>query len=127
MKTIAVIGSRNFSEYEYFKHKLQYLISNIQEDIQYVSGGCKSGADNLLVKFCAEQNYKLIEHLPDYNKYSGKIAPLKRNELIVEDADMLVAFWNQISKGTAYTINLAEKKGIPVRIVKLTEDNIPIL
>jgi len=127
MKTIAVIGSRSFNQYEYFKNKLQFLISNLKEDIQFVSGGAKSGADNLIKRFCAEENYKLIEHLPDYEKYSGKVAPIKRNHLIVDDADLLIAFHNQVSKGTAYTIKLAQKKEIPLRIIKLTEDNKAIL
>lgn len=45
---IAVIGSRGFSEYEFFKEKLEYLIQNIKEDIQFVSGGAKSGGDALI-------------------------------------------------------------------------------
>lgn len=127
IKTIAVVGSRNFNDYEYFKNKLQYLISNITEDIQFVSGGAKSGADFLVKRFCREENYKLIEHLPDYEKYPPKVAPLKRNHLVVDDADMLVAYYNGVSRGTKYTLNLGEKKGIPIRIVELTEDNKPLI
>lgn len=126
MKTIAIIGSRGFLDYEYFKYKLQFLISSITEDIHFVSGGA-IGTDSLCRRFCAEENYKLIEHLPDYEKYSGKQAPLIRNKLIVADADMLIAFHNGTSPGTAFTIKLAEKKEIPLRIVKLTEDNKPII
>ena len=119
MITIGVIGSRKFEDYYHFSNKLMYFISNIKDDIQFVSGGCKSGADNLIKKYCIENGYNLIEHLPDYEKYKGKVAPLKRNHKIVDDSDMLIAFWNEMSKGTEYTIKLAQEKGIPIRIVKV--------
>lgn len=119
MKKIAVIGSRNYSDYEFFKKRLIYLISNIKEDITFVSGGAKSGADFLIKKYCLVEDYKLIEHLPDYERYSGRLAPLKRNSLIVDEADMMVAFWNGLSTGTAYTVKLAQKKNIPIRIVNI--------
>jgi hypothetical protein len=36
--------------------------------------------------------------------------PLKRNHHIVDAADQLIAFWDEKSKGTKYTIDLARKK-----------------
>ena len=117
MKTIAVIGSRGYNDYEYFKEIIKFFTQNI-ESYRYVSGGAKSGGDRLISDYCKEFGFEVIEHLPDYDKYPGKVAPLKRNHLIVEDADMLIAFTNG-SSGTAYTLKLAEKKGIPIRIVNI--------
>lgn len=116
---IAVIGSRGFDEYVYFSEKLEYLISKIDGEIEFVSGGCKTGADALIKRYCKEHKYRLIEFLPDYNKYAGKVAPIKRNDEIVNYATHLIAFYDGVSKGTGYTLKVAEKKQIPIKTVKI--------
>jgi len=116
MSKIAVIGSRSFLDFNFFSAKLEYLLQNTEE-IEFVSGGA-IGTDRLCKRYAEENNYKITEFLPDYEKYSGKVAPLKRNHQIVEAAQMLIAFTTG-SSGTAYTIKLAEKKGIPIRIIKV--------
>lgn len=117
MPKIAVVGSRSFSDFQFFTAKLEYLIQNIKEDIEFVSGGAK-GCDSLIKRYCEDKGYKITEFLPEYDKFQPKVAPLKRNHQIVDYADMLIAFTTG-SSGTAYTIKLAEKKGIKVRVVKV--------
>jgi predicted Rossmann fold nucleotide-binding protein DprA/Smf involved in DNA uptake len=114
---LAVIGSRNFSNYDFFKEKLEYLTQNIKEDIVYVSGGA-IGTDSLCKRYCQENNYELIEFLPDYKQYS-KAATHIRNSQIVEFSDALVAFFNGSSPGTKSTLEKAKKKGITIKIVKI--------
>ena len=89
---IAIIGSRSINEKDFVFEKLDYLLQNIKEEIVIVSGNA-IGLDFIVKEYSTERGLQIIEHLPDYNKYSGKVAPLKQN-----------------SKGTAYTINLARKK-----------------
>ena len=119
MNRVAVIGSRSISsydDYETVRAKLDFFLGKL-EGLEIVSGGAK-GLDKLAEKYAEERGFKMKVFLPDYETYSGKVAPLKRNHQIVEYADMLVAFTTG-SNGTAYTIKLAEKKGIPIRIVKM--------
>lgn len=116
---IAVIGSRNYSDYEEFKEQLEYLTQNIKEEVVYVSGACLSGADALVVRFCQENNKQLIEYPPDYIKYPGKHALFKRNDEIVAECDYLISFWNGISRGTSYTHNKAIKAGKRVKIIMI--------
>ena len=118
MLKLAVIGSRGFTDYNFFKEKLEYLIQNIKEDIQFVSGGAKSGGDALIKRYCQENNLPLIEFLPDYSQY-GKGATHIRNSRIVEFSDCLIAFWNSESKGTKSTIDKARKKEIKIKIVEI--------
>jgi len=118
MPKIGVIGSRGYNNYEEFKEKLLFLISNIREEIVFVSGGCPSGGDALISRFCKEGNYQIIEHLPDWDKH-GKAAGFIRNKLIIEDSDMLAAWWDGKSKGTKSSIDLARKKNIPIKIIKV--------
>lgn len=116
---VAVIGSRGFEAYVFFSYKIEYLISNLEGEIEFVSGGCKSGADALIKRYCEENNIKLTEFLPDYNKYTGKSAPIKRNDEIVQYTTHLIAFYDGLSKGTGYTIKQAQKKGILIKIITI--------
>jgi hypothetical protein len=118
MKTIGISGSRGFDNYEQFQTDIHYLVSNLKEDFQFCSGGARSGADHLITRYCKEYNYNLIEHLPDYTTH-GKKAPILRNSLIVQDSDMMIFWWDEISRGTKDTINKCKTKGIPYRIIKI--------
>ena len=82
-----------------------------------VSGGAR-GADTYAKEFAIKHNLKLIEFLPDYEKY-GRKAPLVRNKLIVENCDCLIAFWDGKSRGTKYTLDYATKLGKPTKIVQI--------
>ena len=83
-----------------------------------VSGGAK-GADTYAKEYAIKNNIPIIEFLPDYRKY-GRKAPLMRNLQIVDNCDFLLAFWDGISRGTKFTIDYAEKHGVPLKIVSVT-------
>lgn len=99
---IAIIGSRNL----FVTNLEKYLPENVDE---IVSGGAK-GIDSCAKIFAEKKNIKFTEFLPEYDKY-GKIAPLKRNDLIIEYADIVLAFWDGKSKGTKYVIEHCKKEG----------------
>jgi hypothetical protein len=116
-KKIAVVGSRNFSDYSFFAEKLESIISNL-ENVEFVSGGCPSGGDALITQYCKENNFKLTEHLPEWELH-GKKAGFLRNQLIVDDCTHLIAYWNMESKGTKSSIDMAKKQNKPIRIIKI--------
>ena len=73
----------------------------------------------LFREFAQKHNLNLIEFLPEYDKYPPKIAPLKRNKLIVENCDCLMAFWDGKSRGTKFTLDYAKQLGKPIKIVQI--------
>lgn len=110
----AIIGSRSFSDYTFFKEMLDfsfYTISSI------ISGGAR-GADELAARYAAEKDIPIREILPEYKVY-GKKAPLVRNIEIINKAEAVIAFWDMISKGTGSAIKMAKKRGIPVYIIEV--------
>lgn len=107
---LAIIGSRNCPPIDIASH-LKYIPDTI------VSGGA-IGADTYAKEFAIKHNLKLIEFLPDYEKY-GRKAPLVRNKLIVENCYCLIAFWDGKSRGTKYTLDYATKLGKPTKIVQI--------
>lgn len=107
---LAIIGSRTCPPIDIAAH-LKYIPDTI------ISGGA-IGADTYAKEFAIKHNLKLIEFLPDYEKY-GRKAPLVRNKLIVEECDCLIAFWDGKSRGTKFTLDYAERMGKPTKIVKI--------
>ncbi len=105
---IAVIGSRRIARIDCGK------IGAHAGDV-IVSGGAR-GVDSLAAAYARANSLALVEHKPDYRRY-GKAAPHVRNDLIVADADRVVAFWDGKSRGTKSTIDKALKHGKRVDIV----------
>jgi uncharacterized phage-like protein YoqJ len=59
-------------------------------------------------KWALKNGIEVIVHRPNYNK-DGRWAPLKRNDIIVNEADKIMAFWDGKSTGTKYVIRVVRK------------------
>ena len=113
---IAIVGGRDFSDYELLKTKLtEFIRENNESEHSIVSGGAK-GADALAEKFASETNLEIIVFKPDYKRY-GRGATIVRNTQIIENADVVFAFWDGKSKGTFDSIKKAEKSGKKLVVV----------
>lgn len=117
---IAVVGSREFKDIKFIETILlqhfdgQLLYGDILYTEVLISGGAR-GVDSIAESFWKKHNGKTIIFKPDWDKY-GKRAGFLRNELIINEAERVIAFWDGESKGTKHSIDLAIKKGIPVDI-----------
>lgn len=105
---VAVIGSRGLA----VNNLEKYLP---KETTEIVSGGAR-GIDACAREYAVRNNIKLTEFLPEYERY-GRSAPLKRNLLIIDYADYVLAFWDGKSYGTKYVIDNCKKKNKPVRVL----------
>lgn len=106
---IAVIGSRNLT----VDNLENYLPENVTE---IVSGGAK-GIDKCARSYAAENNIKLTEFLPEYEKY-GRRAPLVRNLQIIDYADRVIAFWDGESHGTKFVIENCKRLNKSVTVYR---------
>ena len=104
---VAVVGSRSLHVEDFEA----YLPDGTDE---IISGGAR-GIDSCAREYAKRRGLKLTEYLPDYEKY-GKSAPLVRNRLIVDAADLTVAIWDGKSRVTRYTVGYARVKGKKVVI-----------
>ena len=113
---IIIAGSRSFSDYSTFNMVCKDIFSQIKGFPIIISGDA-TGADQLGVKFAAENKIPVI-HMPADWKLYGKRAGMIRNRKMLEIADRLIAFWDGASPGTANMIQIAKEKGIPVHVVE---------
>ena len=105
---IAIVGGRNFKDYESMKTTLELFFEENNISCSSVISGGARGADTLAEKFAEENSLEMIVFKPDYEKF-GRAATLKRNTQIIENADTVFAFWNGLSRGTYDSIKKAEK------------------
>jgi len=108
---VAVIGSRGLR----VETLSAYLPPGTE---QIISGGAK-GIDTCAKEYALSHGLSYLEFLPDYRRY-GRCAPLKRNQQIIECADLVIAFWDGASPGTGHTIEMCRKLGVPVQVELLT-------
>ena len=108
---VAVIGSRNFNDYELVKETLTKLDITL-----LISGGAK-GADSLGERYASDNNIRTLIFKPDW-KRNGRGAGMIRNTDIVKNSDMVVAFWDNESKGTLDSIRKAENLNKGLMIIK---------
>lgn len=110
MTIFAVVGSRDFDDYDLLKSELSKF-----EITKIISGGAK-GADSLAERYAAENNIPTEIYKPDWS--IGKHAGIMRNKTIVDNSDRVIAFWDGSSKGTLSSINHAKKNGKPTIIIQ---------
>jgi len=104
---IAIVGSRNFYDYDAL---VKFIKENIDTDtIKFVISGGARGADSLAERFAYNFNIEKKIFKPDWQKY-GKRAGFLRNKTIIENADVVFAFWDGESRGTLSSINLAKEQ-----------------
>ena len=98
---VAIVGSRNYIDYENFKEYLFNLIS-LTDESEIVSGGAR-GTDAMAKQLAKERNIKYTEFPADWEKY-GKKAGYIRNNQIAKYSDICIAFLLGKSKGTRITV-----------------------
>jgi len=119
MFRVIIAGGRTMNNYELLRSEADALLARKVlegEHIVIVSGTAK-GADKLGERYAAERGYQVHQYPADWDTH-GKSAGYKRNALMADNADALMAFWDEKSRGTMHMINLAKEKGLAVRVIK---------
>ena len=114
MKVI-IAGGRNFRDYDKLRESCDNILVN-QKEIEIVSGTA-AGADTLGERYAQEKGYEVKKFPAQWDLY-GKSAGYKRNQQMAEYADGLIAFWDGKSRGTKHMIDIANKMGLKVRVIR---------
>ena len=103
---VAVVGSRTLS---------LDLTRYIPPEADCILSGGAKGIDQAAESYARSHGLRLKIFAPEYARY-GRGAPFVRNRAMVEEADLVVAIWDGIYRGTQYTVDYAKKQGKPVKI-----------
>lgn len=125
---IGVVGSQGFKDYDRLKRILDLYKSKVSK---VVSGGAK-GADSLGKRWAEENMVDTIIHPAKWDDLEAEpcvvrtrrdgseynvLAGFNRNGDIVNDSDMVMAFWDGESGGTKDTIDKANKARKTVMVI----------
>src|SRR5258706_3775844 len=142
---IIISGSREFENYHIFNTNVLNIFSEIQykkeinpNDFEIIHGGAY-GTDKLGNKFADEYQLKkkifeadwhnfeppvFVKHndfFGDYNALAGRNRNMKMFDYARFDNPILIAFWQNNSKGTKDMIDIAKRGSVPlfVHIIKM--------
>ena len=122
---VIIAGGRNFARMPSDREDVDLLTKTMDNLLQYkkrshrivVLWGMAKGRD-MAGKRYAEQCRFHVRYFPaDWQQY-GRRAGIVRNELMVQNADALVAFWDGSSPGTKNMIETAQRYGLAVRVIR---------
>lgn len=110
---IAIVGSRNL--------KVDIPEWAIPDGVTMIYSGAAIGIDTSARRYAREHGILITEILPEYDLY-GRIAPLKRNDIIIDKADEVYIFWDGKSRGSDYVIKKCIEKKKPYHLFKFIDD-----
>ena len=117
MKLI-IAGGRTFNARRFFNRCIEKALINTDKREVIIISGCAKGADTLGMLYAHKHNMELWKYPADWNTH-GKSAGYIRNSEMADNATHLIAFWDGKSKGTKHMIDLAKKKNLTVKIIKI--------
>ena len=107
---ILIAGSRSIQQFD--------LSPYIPKETELIISGGANGVDRIAEEYADQHKISKLILYPRYDLY-GRVAPLKRNEMMVDMADEVIVIWDGTSRGSAYTISNAQSKGKKLTIVTL--------
>ena len=125
---VVIAGSREFDDFQMLMGKCTDILSGIAntnnniDKVRIVSGTAR-GADQLGEQYAKLAGYEVSRFPADWNglgKRAGYVRNAEMAKFAVEDGNygVLIAFWDGKSKGTKHMIDLANKHGLEVHVVK---------
>lgn len=117
---IAVIGTRTFRDWTRFAREMDKRLGLIRAErssnnVVLVSGGAE-GPDVMARRYAQQNRLRIVEYMPNFQAH-GRGATFVRNRQIVNAAHEVIAFWDGVSRGTRFTLDLANEKQLPVHVI----------
>lgn len=113
---VLVCGSRDWPDDQALWDRLSETHRDRPIDLLIYGGAY--GADSCAGLWARRMDVPVRVFKPNYDRWPGHVAPLKRNiEMLDEHPDLVIAFQCNGSSGTQHTINEARKRGIPVEVI----------
>ncbi len=108
---VAIVGSRRYRDLP----SVREFVRNLPPQTVIVSGGA-AGVDTEAERAAADFGFICIVVKPAWKR--GRYAGFERNQVIVDLADEIAAFWDGDSRGTHDTMTRAYAAGKPVHIMR---------
>jgi predicted Rossmann fold nucleotide-binding protein DprA/Smf involved in DNA uptake len=111
---LLIIGSRSITDFD--------LSPYITPEVDTIISGGARGVDSLAEKYADDHRLSKYIMRPRYDLF-GRVAPIRRNEQMVDMADAVLIIWDGYSKGTQHTLKYAKKMGKSFTLIKIWDEN----
>lgn len=88
-----------------------------QPPVQLIHGGAQ-GADALAARCALLMGWDVIEVPAEWDRFGPSAGPKRNIAMLNMHPDLVVAFWDGVSVGTGHCMSAADKRKIPVRVVR---------
>ena len=102
----------------FWNHKSCEPQGNDWKPNSIIEGCCPDSADEYAEEWAKSKNIEIQHHPPTSGNY------LNRNIEMLLKCNLVIAFWDGYSYGTAHTIAQATMRKIPTIIIKLNKERI---
>jgi hypothetical protein len=109
---VAIVGSREYPDLNFVRRYVR-LLAMKHPGITVISGGAR-GVDTVAVQEAKRCGLPVEVYKADWNTH-GRGAGFIRNAVIVDNADVVISFWDGQSRGTQHTVRLARERKKIVR------------
>ena len=120
---VCIIGSRSLDKAEdIFPIIDRFIKEHGTGTLTFLLGSAK-GVDPLSKKYAESRGIDVVEFLPYHlidttTEFNSKYFFVRTKQMI-DNADKVLAIWDTRSKGTEYGIKYAQKRNLPVMVVKV--------
>lgn len=124
---ILICGSRDITDKEkqlIEGHILKIFKENYKTEKEKkaitILNGYAKGTDMVAYRMASEFGLKIEIFKPDYLSYGTKLAPIIRDDIMVNLSDKVYCFWDQVSEGTKHVRDYAKKQSKPVKVYNIS-------
>ena len=110
---LLVAGSRSINKFELDRY--------VPNDTELIISGGANGVDRIAEEYADKKRISKLIIRPRYDIY-GRGAPIKRNEIMVDIADVVLVIWDGISRGTKYTVDYAKKQNKKIIFINCSNE-----
>jgi hypothetical protein len=127
-RTVLACGSRSWEDREVIR---EALASVDAEEITLIHGGAR-GADRLAAEvfqemFAGRDGYDVRVFPPDWDRLGKRAGYVRNMQMLDEDPDLVLAFHDGESRGTAHTIREARRRDISVYVFEPVAAGVGVL
>jgi predicted Rossmann fold nucleotide-binding protein DprA/Smf involved in DNA uptake len=113
---VAIVGSRHFSEPD----RVSEYVNGLPRTASIITGSA-SGVDAAATKAARAKGIAVQVMPASFDEVADASRSAARNQRLVDACDVLVAFWDGVSKGTRATVDRALDSGKEVHVFVLTK------
>lgn len=116
MKVI-VCGSRSWDDVA----KMREVLDTLPEGTVIVHGGAP-GADKMAGSLARKRGFSPIVYPAQWDKHGKAAGPIRNRQMLdVELPDLVIAFWDGVSRGTKDMIDETERRRIELWVIRANE------